>query len=223
MYSPLFSSFNKERKMKLIPACLVLATLFTGTAFANNFYTPVSYRYYQLNYTEITTEEVDDPLQTYNFNMTNLLSPYLFSRTNISYLSRETIIDEQNVITTTSMLAILNMGTRLVLHPKLDLTVESGAIYEFGKEVEIKSGSTSITNDDFDNEIGFNAAIGLAMHVSHQLEFIIDAAYIDIGDESEIEYSAELVAHVLPNLALVANGVKYDDSIGVGFGLQFDF
>ncbi|SQD80644.1 hypothetical protein [Moritella yayanosii] len=86
-----------------------------------------------------------------------------------------------------------------MLHPKLDLTVENGAIYAFGKKVEIKSGSTSIANDNFDNEIGFNAAIVLTMHFSHQLEFIVDAAYIDIGDESEIEYCAELVYSLIFN------------------------
>lgn len=209
--------------VKLIPICLTLTSLFSSAAFANNFYTPVSYRYYQLNYTEIATDDVEEPLETYNLNITNLLSPYLFSRTNISYLNREKVIDAQNSITTTSMLATLNMGTRLVLHPRLDLTVESGAIYEFGKEVETTSNSVTITNDDFDNEAGFNAAVGLAIHYTRQVEFIIDAAYIDIGDESEMEYSAEMVAYVLPNLALIANGVMYEESVGVGFGLQFDF
>ena len=61
------------------------------------------------------------------------------------------------------------------------------------------------------------------MHFSRHLELIVDAAYIDIGDESEMEYSAELVAHLLPNLALVANGVMYEEHVGYGFGLQFDF
>lgn len=209
--------------MKLIPTYFILATLFSSTALANTYYSPVSYRYYQLNYTEIATENVDDPLQTYNFNVTNLLSPYLFSRTNVSYLSRETIIDEKNAITTTSMLATLNMGTRLSLHPRVDFTIESGAVFEFGKEVETKSNSVSVTNDDFDNETGFNAAIGLAIHYSHQVEFIIDAAYIDIGDESEIEYSAEAIAYLLPNFALVANAIMYEENFGYGLGLQFDF
>lgn len=209
--------------MKLIPLCLTLASLFSSAAFANGFYTPVSYRYYQLNYTEVTTEDVDDPLAMYQLNISNLLSPFLFSRTSLNYLSRENESDASNAITTTSMQAILNMGTRLVLHPRLDLTIESGAVYEFAKEVKVKSNAGTATNDDFDNEIGFNAAVGLAMHFSHQLEFIIDAAYIDIGDQSDIEYSAEIVAHVLPNLALTANGIMYEENIGFGFGLQFDF
>lgn len=209
--------------MKLITLSITLASLFSSAAFANNFYTPVSYRYYQLNYAEVTTEDVNDPLVMYQFNISNLLSPFLFSRTNLNYLSRETVIDASNSITTTSMQAILNIGTRLALHPRLDLTIESGAVYEFGKEVEIKSNASTITNDDFDSETGFNAAVGLAMHFSHQLEFIIDAAYIDIGDESEMEYSAEMVAHVLPNLALTANGIMYEENLGFGFGLQFDF
>jgi len=194
----------------------------SSAAFANNNYTPVSYRYYQLNYTEITAEDADDPLKTYQINISDLISPYVFRRTNFSYLSRETIIDEQNATKTTAMQAVFNMGARLPLHPKIDFTIESGAIYEFGKEVETKLNSAS-TNDDLEDEFGFNAAVGLAIQFSHQLEFIIDAAYIDIGDESEIEYSAELVAHLLPNLALVASGVMYEESVGYGFGLQFDF
>ncbi|QUM88332.1 hypothetical protein HWV03_05610 [Moritella sp. 36] len=209
--------------MKLIYLYFTLATLFSSAAFANNNYTPVSYRYYQLNYTEVVAENADDPLKTYQINISNLISPYIFSRTSFNYLSKETIIDAQNSMTTTSMQAVFNMGTRLALLPKIDLTIESGAIYEFGKEIELKSNSVSATNDDFDREFGFNAAVGLAMQFSHQLEFIIDAAYIDIGDESEMEYSAELVAHLLPNLALVASGVMYEESSGFGFGLQFDF
>lgn len=209
--------------MKLIPLCLTLASLFSSATFANAFYTPVSYRYYQLNYTKVTAEDVDDPLSTYQLNISNLLSPFLFSRTSLHYLSRETETNVSNATTTTSMQAILNMGTRLVLHPRVDLTIESGAVYEFAKEVEVKSSAGTSTNDDYDNEVGFNAAVGLAMHFSHQLEFIIDAAYIDIGDHADIEYSAEMVAHVLPNLALTANGIMYEENIGFGFGLQFDF
>jgi len=209
--------------MKLISLCLTLASLLSSAAFANNNYTPVSYRYYQLNYTEVTAEDADEPLETYQINISNLVSPYIFSRTSFNYLSKEKVIDAQNSMTTTSMQAVFNMGTRLALLPKIDLTVESGAIYEFGKEVELKSNSVSVTDDDFDSEFGFNAAVGLAMHFSRHLEFIVDAAYIDIGDESEMEYSAELVAHLQPNLALVANGVMYEEHVGYGFGLQFDF
>jgi len=223
MYSPLFSSFNKERKMKLIPLYLTLASLFSSAAFANDFNTPVSYRYYQLNYTEVSTEDVDDQLKTYNFSMTDLINPNAFVRTNFSYVNKETIIDEHNSLTMTALQGLYNVGTRVALHPKVDLTVETGAIYEFAKELEVKSNSVSVSSDDFDDEFGFNAAIGLGIQLSHQFEFLVDVAYIDIADSSEIEYSAEFVVNLGPNLALVANGVKYEESIGVGFGLQFGF
>jgi len=223
MYSPLFSSFNKERKMKLIPLYLTLASLFSSAAFANDFNPPVSYRYYQLNYTEVSTEDVDDQLKTYNFSMTDLINPNAFVRTNFSYVNKETIIDEHNSLTMTALQGLYNVGTRVALHPKVDLTVETGAIYEFAKELEVKSNSVSVSSDDFDDELGFNAAIGLGIQLSHQFEFLVDVAYIDIADSSEIEYSAEFVVNLGPNLALVANGVKYEESIGVGFGLQFGF
>jgi hypothetical protein len=63
----------------------------------------------------------------------------------------------------------------------------------------------------------------VAIALSHHLELNLDTSYVDIGEESEIEYGAEFILNLSNQLSLVLNGSMSEETESVGLAAQFNF
>lgn len=208
--------------MKLNSNLLAIFGLLSTSAIASPL-TPINYNYIQVGYANINDEHIDETINAIEVNTSLLLSSSTYSRLHYSYHAYEEELINNHTLEHTGQSAQLTLGRRLPIQSKMDIMVEGGVIYEFDRQHTLDYGTGSLTENEGEDEFGYVAKAGVAIALSHHLELILDTSYIDIGEESEIEYGAEFVLNLSHQLSLVLNGSMSEEIETIGLAAQFNF
>jgi hypothetical protein len=220
--NPLASLDNKDDNMKLNSNLLAIFGLFSASAGASSL-TPINYNFIQVGYANINEEHIDEAINAIEVNTSLLISPSTYTRFSYSYHAYEEDLVTSHTLEHTGQSSQLTLGRRLPIQSKIDIMVETGLIYEFNRQHTLDYGTGSLTENEAEDEFGYVAKAGVAIALSHHLELILDTSYVDIGEESEIEYGAEFILNLSNQLSLVLNGSMSEAAESIGLAAQFNF